>query len=689
MKMRSPSPLRAAFAPGLRALAGPLLALAAVAGSLVPARAVVTFSFNFLDPAGQGFNDPARPEYKAALIDAGQTMGSFFAHTATVTINVTSVNSPGSSTLASAGSGLVSPQGNAGFFRTVVQAKVISNGATDLNGAAADGQVEVNLGAPFQYNPNAPIGPNQVDFKATMLHELTHAFGFISYIPRNPNNQPSLFSIFDSLLSDSSGAPLINRSTFAFETNRTSVLTGGNNTVQATPGVNGEFINGVLARAAFNNRPVPIFSPNPYQDGSSGSHLDDNTQSLKGSLMNAATETSAGMMGVQMVRAYNAVEEGVMRDIGYTLASSHARFFTNEIGLSNGVYYLSFPNGNFFGYYAYLTDPRFIFHFDLGYEYWFEANDGNSGVFFYDFKSSSFFYTSPVFPFPYLYDFSSERGALLLPGSEQPGPLQHERHPVLLQLRHRADHHEVSCVRVAARRAGANHRRASMGRAESAGMMMPASSPPLIQIEVWSDYVCPFCYLEEPVLARVKQDFGGAVEIRWRAFELRPEPVPTLEPGGNYLRSIWAQAVYPMAAERGMRLQLPPVQPRSRRALEAAEFAREQGRFDALHHALFVAFFEEGRDLGQIDVLAEIGRSVGLDEAALREALAAGRHTARVLEDEHLAHALGLSGVPAMLIHRAGEPIEASGTLALSGAQPFETVCAAIQEVCGPMEPGR
>ena len=87
-------------------------------------------------------------------------------------------------------------------------------------------------------------------------------------------------------------------------------------------------------------------------------------------------------------------------------SSSHASFFTGEVSLGNGVYYLSFPDGTPFGYYSYLSDPNYIYHFDLGYEYVFNANDGQSGVYFYDFASSTFFYTSPTFPFPYLYDFS-------------------------------------------------------------------------------------------------------------------------------------------------------------------------------------------------------------------------------------------------------------------------------------------
>ncbi len=84
----------------------------------------------------------------------------------------------------------------------------------------------------------------------------------------------------------------------------------------------------------------------------------------------------------------------------------HPAFFTGEVALSNGVYYLAFPNGNIFGYYSYLSDARYVYHFDLGYEYVFDAGDGKGGVYLYDFKSGDFFYTSPTFPFPYLYDFT-------------------------------------------------------------------------------------------------------------------------------------------------------------------------------------------------------------------------------------------------------------------------------------------
>jgi hypothetical protein len=81
--------------------------------------------------------------------------------------------------------------------------------------------------------------------------------------------------------------------------------------------------------------------------------------------------------------------------------------------------------------------------------------------------------------------------------------------------------------------------------------------PSTVQIDVWSDYVCPFCYLVEPTLAQIQQDGKGKVRLSWHAFELRPDPVPTLDPNGNYLRDFWERAVYPMAKARGMVLRLP------------------------------------------------------------------------------------------------------------------------------------
>ena len=101
----------------------------------------------------------------------------------------------------------------------------------------------------------------------------------------------------------------------------------------------------------------------------------------------------------------------------------HPSFFANAVALSNGVYYLAFPDGAFFGYYAFFSDPHYLYHYDLGYEYVFNANDGNNGVYLYDFASSTFFYTSSgsPLPFPYLYDFSLNSVVYYFPDPNNPG----------------------------------------------------------------------------------------------------------------------------------------------------------------------------------------------------------------------------------------------------------------------------
>lgn len=183
------------------------------------------------------------------------------------------------------------------------------------------------------------------------------------------------------------------------------------------------------------------------------------------------------------------------------------------------------------------------------------------------------------------------------------------------------------------------------------------------RITVFSDYVCPFCYLEEPDIAAAREAYGDSVEVDHRAYELRPYPVPTLDPDGQYLHRVWDSAVYPIASSLGMSLRLPPVQPRSRRALEAAEHARGEGRFDAMHEALFQAFFQEGSDLDDTEALLDIGGSAGLDRGKLRRALEDGCHTEKVVADEELAKSLGVASVPTMLVGGSEQPLEESGAV--------------------------
>lgn len=134
-----------------------------------------------------------------------------------------------------------------------------------------------------------------------------------------------------------------------------------------------------------------------------------------------------------------------------------------------------------------------------------------------------------------------------------------------------------------------------------------------------------------------------------RAFELRPDPVPALDPSGEYLTRVWREVVYPMAQRMGMPLRLPPLQPRSRLAHAAAFFAAAQGKLEACHEEIFRAFFQRGEDIGSIDLLVALGAEIGLDRAALRHALETREFEAQVVADEERAERLGVRAVPAYL----------------------------------------
>ena len=159
----------------------------------------------------------------------------------------------------------------------------------------------------------------------------------------------------------------------------------------------------------------------------------------------------------------------------------------------------------------------------------------------------------------------------------------------------------------------------------------------------------------------MKQEYD--VEVEWRAYLLAPDTPPEGRPYPfpPEVREQRSEGVRQMAAEVGLTMATRDWVSNSRPALEAAEFARDQGLFDPFNRAVFSAYHAEGRDIGKHDVLREIASTVGLDADAMVEALKEGRYTARVEEDLTLSREIGLTGVPAFII----------GNRAIVGAQPY------------------
>ncbi|OMP68418.1 DsbA family oxidoreductase [Domibacillus epiphyticus] len=143
-----------------------------------------------------------------------------------------------------------------------------------------------------------------------------------------------------------------------------------------------------------------------------------------------------------------------------------------------------------------------------------------------------------------------------------------------------------------------------------------------LKIKVYSDYVCPFCFLaEKPLEEAIKGQ--NDIEVEWMPFELRPYPNETLRPEEDYLQNTWKHSVYPMAEQMGIPITLPNVspQPHTHLAFEGYQYAKEQGKGNEYNDRMLRAFFQEEQNIGDVDVLTKLAGEIGLDETEYRAAL--------------------------------------------------------------------
>lgn len=178
---------------------------------------------------------------------------------------------------------------------------------------------------------------------------------------------------------------------------------------------------------------------------------------------------------------------------------------------------------------------------------------------------------------------------------------------------------------------------------------LTGSSPARQALEVWIDFVCPYCLLAEgPIEEAVR---GLNVEVRWQPLELRPAPTPTLRPEGEYLQTVWRRSVYPLAARLGVEIRLPSIspQPYSSLAFEGLHFARQHGKAEAYTKAVLRAFFQKDLDIGNAGVLQRIAEDVGLPPGEFSEALSSHRFADAHLAALDRARALGIRAVPTLI----------------------------------------
>ena len=177
-----------------------------------------------------------------------------------------------------------------------------------------------------------------------------------------------------------------------------------------------------------------------------------------------------------------------------------------------------------------------------------------------------------------------------------------------------------------------------------------------VPVVVFSDFTCPFSYVTEAVLRRLEDE--GLAAPRYAAYELYPAPAPPGAPSADELR-----AARPLADALGIALNPPRTRPRTRKAHEAAKLAEQKGAGRALREAVFAAAFGEGRDIGRIDVLVELGAALGLDPSELKVVLDVDTFSGAVDADRALAARLGIAAVPALVVGAGADAELVSGAL--------------------------
>ncbi|HJT19023.1 MAG TPA: DsbA family oxidoreductase [Nitrospira sp.] len=212
-----------------------------------------------------------------------------------------------------------------------------------------------------------------------------------------------------------------------------------------------------------------------------------------------------------------------------------------------------------------------------------------------------------------------------------------------------------------------------------------------VSIEIYSDVICPWCYIGKRRLERALERLGGAVkaQIAWRPFQLNPTmPKEGMERRRyleekfgslNSFRPIEQQVLEAGAAE-GISFAFGKMTrtPNTFLAHRMIWYGGRQGVQDAVVTSLFRGYFEEGVDIGSVPALMQLSERAGLDAGPL---LRSEDGTAEVNAEEVEGHRLGIRAVPYFVVNRA---------YGISGAQPAERFLSVIERVTAdpPIETG-
>ena len=196
-----------------------------------------------------------------------------------------------------------------------------------------------------------------------------------------------------------------------------------------------------------------------------------------------------------------------------------------------------------------------------------------------------------------------------------------------------------------------------------------------LKVQIWSDIMCPFCYIGKRRIEEALSQFEHkeAVAIEWKSFELDAGFIPS--PDDNLIEHLaekyrkdtdWAQTMVDNMTQNAKTAGLDfhfekAVLANSHNAHRLLHLAKKYNLSNELEELLFKAYLTDGKDLNNLDTLAELGIAVGLDAEAVAQVLHSDAYSKEVKQDIQQANAIGVQGVPFFVFYNK---------YAISGAQP-------------------
>jgi predicted DsbA family dithiol-disulfide isomerase len=187
-----------------------------------------------------------------------------------------------------------------------------------------------------------------------------------------------------------------------------------------------------------------------------------------------------------------------------------------------------------------------------------------------------------------------------------------------------------------------------------------------MKVEIWSDVMCPFCYIGKRRFedALQKSAHKDEIEVEWKSFQLNPAMVTSPDTNINqYLAKVKGWSIEQaeemnaymtnMAAEAGLTYNFDKaVVANSFKAHRFTHLAKTHGLGDAAEEQLFKAYFTDGKNTDDIDTLIELGTAIGLNATEIKQTLESDAYAGEVKQDIAEAQRLGISGVPFFVLDR-------------------------------------